>query len=189
MKKMFMVSICAVLLAGVTIAYAQAGNVLTTDNPKISGIPDNADAESFERVLEYKVNEDVNAPVKDIELSIAEETTALAQEYDVETNSKTFIEDLANAMQNEVNEKKKSLHRGFLVKKELVENGDLSGASYNTTLQDGKKIWRVEARYPNGYMHPKAGLIKNAIATSYYDANTGEELGTEINNVDATAEN
>lgn len=44
-------------------------------------------------------------------------------------------------------------------------------------------IWVVQIYYPQGYEHPRVGVIENARVTGIYDAETGEFLGQSIKRV------
>lgn len=39
-----------------------------------------------------------------------------------------------------------------------------------------RQVWVLQVRWPNGFNHPKVGLIRNCLATSVFDAETGNVL-------------
>jgi hypothetical protein len=39
-----------------------------------------------------------------------------------------------------------------------------------------RQVWVVQVRWPDGFNHPRVGLIRNCLATSVFDAETGNVL-------------
>jgi hypothetical protein len=73
-------------------------------------------------------------------------------------------------------------------KLEVMTYGAYSANAGESTPDDpqvspDRLIWVVQIYYPQGYEHPRAGVIENARATGIYDAETGEFLGQSIRTV------
>lgn len=55
--------------------------------------------------------------------------------------------------------------------------------SDNPQLSPDRLIWVVQIYYPQGYEHPRVGIIENARVTEIYDAETGEYLSQSLRRV------
>ncbi len=51
-------------------------------------------------------------------------------------------------------------------------------------VDDNRVLLVVQIYYPDGYEHIRVGLIENCLATSIYDAETGDYLGCEYSTVE-----
>lgn len=77
----------------------------------------------------------------------------------------------------------------MIQKLEVTTHGEYSAsigvsASNNTQLSPERLIWVVQIHYPQGYEHPRVGVVENAQVTKIYDAETGEYLSQSIRKVD-----
>lgn len=64
---------------------------------------------------------------------------------------------------------------------------DVSAANSRSTLVgDNRVVLVVEIYYPDGFEHPKVGLIENCVAVGIYDAETGDYLGGEYNAIEGS---
>lgn len=57
-------------------------------------------------------------------------------------------------------------------------------APTDSQISPDRLIWVVQTYHPQGYEHPRVGVIENARVTGIYDAETGEYLGQSIRRVD-----
>lgn len=73
-------------------------------------------------------------------------------------------------------------------KLEVVTYEQYSASAGNSAPKDPqispeRLIWVVQIYHPQGYDHPRVGVIENARVTGIYDAETGEFLGQSITRV------
>ena len=70
-----------------------------------------------------------------------------------------------------------------IIKAEFVtyeEFINTSSADLETYIDKDRIVFVAVVQYPNGFDHPRLGLIENAEVTSYYDAETGEVIGNGV---------
>lgn len=82
----------------------------------------------------------------------------------------------------------KNLENGaYYEKKELLTYEQFINTYPDTDLDlsidKDRMIWVTVIHYPNGFEHKK-GLVKNAVLTKYYDAETGELYGYTLKSLD-----
>lgn len=54
---------------------------------------------------------------------------------------------------------------------------------FNPAISGQRMVWVVTTNYPKGFNH-RNGFVKNAVMTSYYDAETGEKYGYSLKSLD-----